>query len=31
VQDSKHLNAGPFALQYGSGTVKFRKVQVKPL
>ena len=31
VQDSKHLNAGPFALQYGSGMVKFRKVQVKPL
>lgn len=31
VQDSTHLDAGPFALQYGSGTVKFRKVQVKPL
>ncbi|WP_407177081.1 DUF1080 domain-containing protein [Bradyrhizobium sp. STM 3562] len=31
VQDSKHLNAGPFALQYGSGVVKFRKVQIKPL
>jgi len=31
VQDSTHLNAGPFALQYGSGTVKFRKVQVKPM
>ncbi len=31
VQDSTHLNAGPFALQYGSGVVKFRKVQVKPL
>jgi hypothetical protein len=30
VQDSKHLN-GPFALQYGSGVVKFRKVQIKPL
>jgi Domain of Unknown Function (DUF1080) len=30
VQDSKHA-AGPFALQYGSGVVKFRKVQVKPL
>ena len=31
VQDSTHLNAGPFALQYGSGVVKFRKVQIKPL
>ena len=31
VQDSKHLNAGPIALQYGSGVVKFRKVQIKPL
>jgi hypothetical protein len=31
VQDSKHLNAGPFALQYGSGVVKFRKVKVKAL
>jgi hypothetical protein len=31
VQDSKHLNAGPIALQYGSGLVKFRKVQIKPL
>jgi hypothetical protein len=30
VQDSKHLN-GPFALQYGSGVVKFRKVQIKPI
>jgi hypothetical protein len=30
VDDSKHLN-GPFALQYGSGVVKFRKVQIKPL
>jgi hypothetical protein len=30
VQDSKHLS-GPFALQYGSGVVKFRKVQIKPL
>ena len=25
------VNAGPFALQYGSGVVKFRKVQIKPL
>jgi 3-keto-disaccharide hydrolase len=31
VQDSKHLNAGPIALQYGSGLVRFRKVQIKPL
>jgi Domain of Unknown Function (DUF1080) len=31
VDDSTHLNAGPIALQYGSGVVKFRKVQVKPL
>jgi hypothetical protein len=30
VDDSKHLS-GPFALQYGSGVVKFRKVQIKPL
>jgi hypothetical protein len=30
VQDSKHAG-GPFALQYGSGVVKFRKVQIKPL
>ena len=30
VQDSTHA-AGPFALQYGSGVVKFRKVQIKPL
>ena len=30
VDDSKHLS-GPFALQYGSGAVKFRKVQIKPL
>jgi hypothetical protein len=29
VQDSKHA-AGPFALQYGAGVVKFRKVQIKP-
>jgi hypothetical protein len=31
VQDSKHLNAGPIALQYGSGIVKFRKVRIKAL
>jgi hypothetical protein len=30
VQDSTHLS-GPFALQYGSGVMKFRKVQIKPL
>jgi 3-keto-disaccharide hydrolase len=30
VQDSKHAS-GPFALQYGAGVVKFRKVQIKPL
>jgi hypothetical protein len=30
VEDSTHLN-GPFALQYASGVVKFRKVQIKPL
>src|SRR5271155_5265030 len=30
VNDSKH-RSGPFALQYGSGVVKFRKVQIKPL
>ena len=30
VQDSKHLS-GPLGLQYGSGVVKFRKVQIKPL
>ena len=30
VQDSKHAG-GPFALQYGSGVIKFRKVQIKPL
>ena len=30
VQDPTHA-AGPIALQYGSGVVKFRKVQIKPL
>ncbi len=30
VQDSQHAS-GPFALQYGSGVIKFRKVQIKPL
>ena len=31
VQDSKHNAGGPFALQYGSSVVKFRKVQIKSL
>ena len=32
VQDSAStMPAGPFALQYGSGVIKFRKVQIKPL
>jgi len=30
IQDSKHA-AGPIALQYGGGVVKFRKVEIKPL
>lgn len=30
LQDGKFAS-GPLALQYGSGTVKFRKVQVRPL
>jgi Domain of Unknown Function (DUF1080) len=30
VEDSKHAS-GPFALQYASGVLKFRKVQIKPL
>jgi hypothetical protein len=30
VEDTKHAT-GPIALQYGSGVVKFRKVQIKPL
>ena len=30
VQDSKHAS-GPFALQYGSGVIKWRKVQIKEL
>jgi hypothetical protein len=30
VHDSTH-SSGPFALQYGAGVVKFRKVQIKPL
>jgi hypothetical protein len=30
VQDSKHAS-GPLALQYGSGVMKWRKVQIKPL
>ena len=31
VQDSKHLDAGPIALQYGPGVVKFRLVKIKAL
>lgn len=30
VQDSK-LASGPFALQWAQGTIKFRKVEIKPL
>jgi hypothetical protein len=30
VQDTR-LSEGPFALQYGSGVLKWRKVQIKPL
>lgn len=30
VRDSK-LASGPFALQWGRGTIKFRKVEIKPL
>jgi len=30
ARDTKHA-AGPFALQYGAGVVKWRKVAVKPL
>ena len=30
VEDSKHAE-GPIALQYGAGTIKFRKVAIKPL
>ena len=30
AEDSKHA-AGPFALQYGAGAIKFRKVQIRPL
>ncbi|HWO40943.1 MAG TPA: DUF1080 domain-containing protein [Candidatus Eisenbacteria bacterium] len=29
--DDRSFAAGPVALQYGSGVVKFRKVQIKPL
>ena len=31
VKDSKHDAGGPFALQYGSGVIKFRKLYIKPL
>ena len=30
VEDSQHAS-GPIALQYASGVIKFRKVQIKPL
>jgi hypothetical protein len=30
ANDTKHAR-GPFALQYGAGVVKFRKVEVRPL
>ena len=30
VQDAK-LASGPFALQWGRGTIKFRKVQIRPI
>ena len=30
VEDTK-LASGPFALQWGRGTIKFRKVEIKPL
>lgn len=30
IQDSKFAN-GPFALQWGRGTIKFRKVEIRPL
>lgn len=30
VMDTKHAR-GPFALQYGAGVVKFRKVEIRPL
>jgi hypothetical protein len=30
IQDSK-LASGPFALQWGRGTIKFRKVEIKPI
>ena len=29
--ESKVFAKGPFALQYGAGTVKFRKVEIRPL
>jgi hypothetical protein len=31
VMDKKLPNAGPVALQYGSGVLKFRKVMIRPL
>jgi hypothetical protein len=29
--EHSQLKSGPIALQYGSGVVKFRKVQIRPL
>ena len=31
VNDKQLLDAGPIALQYGSGNLKWRKVQIRPL
>jgi hypothetical protein len=31
VTDKQLLDAGPIALQYGSGSLKWRKVQIRPL
>ena len=31
AEDSKFAAAGPIALQFGVGTVKYRKLQIKPL
>ena len=30
IQDPKHAR-GPFALQWGAGVVKFRRVEIRPL
>jgi hypothetical protein len=31
VHDQRLLDAGPIALQYGSGVLKWRKVQIRSL